>query len=276
MRAATLTALCIITLFHFTVAQAAKPKARDLIVKFDESFYHPANYGLSDLYFKLRVSNLKEMLNAQKSYGKIDDVYFDIYWMAPGKFEIEVQGLPNGFDQIKNGLKQMVLSRMDFVVPEKMQPKLRGYTQTVEENKSGYVLKGVDKTYTKNITEVFMRFDKSGKLTSYNTKAASGTMKVNFDMSSEKGSHNKWLIKKMEVESFQGARVAKTTNTAKYLQMEGVVLPKEISIKTEIKVNVPQKNMKKEDPPRVVQHSLIFSDYEVNTGKAMKKITSKK
>ncbi len=234
------------------------------VEQFDLRYYHPENYGLKDLVFEIRISDLVKRLNANKTLGKLEDVYYKIYWMFPGEYRIEINGLPNGFMQIKNGLKQMIKARLDYVIPQKLAPKVRSYKLTSTKKASGILVKGVDQTHTKPVNEINLLFDVRGKLKEFKTYSPVGVNNSEMDLNVKPWSHNKWVIDKVKVVN-SGTQITTINSEIDYTTIAGFGFPEKIDITTKVKPY--EANSKR---IIVVKSTLLFSKYEVNSGKAQR------
>jgi hypothetical protein len=235
--------------------------------QFDLRFYSPVNYGLKDLVFEARISNLTETLNAQQSLGKLVDVHFKIFWMFPDKFQVEVMGLPAGFNELKYELRQMIIGRLDFVVPESLGPRFKAYNFTKEQVGNETVLKGTDPTNKQDIGELALHFDNRGKITKMVSKTPVGTNTSSLTMNAKSWSHSKWVLEEMRIQTLQGVQSTDINHKISYTTQGGMGFPSKIDITTtyELKINVDDKENKQ---TQSVDSYIEFKNYEVNTGKA--------
>jgi len=274
MRKLRRIALAILILFvplHDTKGKSGK----ELLDYFDIRYYHPENYGLKDLVFEVRISSLLEMLNKKLSLGKIKDIYFKVYWVlledGYGKYEIRIKGLPNGFRQIKNDLKNLIKTRLDFVIPQKMAPKIRAYSLETRQQGSDILLKAIDKTHIKDVSEIHMMFDKTGKLKEFKTLSPEGVKIATMSMGPKSWSHNKWVVDRLSVKSVLGLQTTTTTSDIEYISVAGHGFPKIINLKTTQEITS-DKKMGEKTNKRTLNSNLKFSKYEINSGKALKAI----
>ena len=241
------------------------------IENFDIRYYHPANYGLKDLVFEVRVKNLLENLNKNLSLGTLADVYFKVYWMMPGKYKIEVAGLPKGFKEIKSDLKNLIKNRLDFVIPQKLAPKVRSYSLTSRKSKKGVQIIGRDKTHTKAVNEIQLDFNKKGMLSKYKSMSPMGVNSSSIRMSAKGWSHNKWLIDNLKIDTIQGINKITMSHDVDYLSIDGFGFPAKVTITTSSEL-MKTKKSKARKTSNPVTSEILFSKYEVNTGKAQKQI----
>jgi len=239
--------------------------------EFDIRYYHPESYGLKDLVFEVRVSNLVETLNKRQSFGKIEDLYFKVYWMFPGQYQIEVNGFPKGFEEVKYQLKQMIKNRLDFVVPLKLAPRVRSYELSYFKTSSGKGVRGKDRTGTRPVSEIQLKFKSNGMLEEFKTFSPTGVNSSTFDLGVKGWSNNKWVVDKMTIKLIQGVQLTTIENEFEYKSYNGFGFPEKVDIRTtqEIVTN----NEKNKPNKRTVNSTIEFSKYEVNTGKAMRFMT---
>lgn len=238
--------------------------------EFDIRYYHPESFGLKDLVFEVRVSNLVETLNKKQSFGKIEDLYFKVYWMFPGQYQIQVNGFPKGFDEVKYQLKQMIKNRLDFVVPLKLSPRVRSYELSYFNIKGGKGIKGKDRTGSRPVSEIQLKFKSNGMLQEFKSFSPTGVNSSIFKLGTKSWSNNKWVVENMTIKLIQGVQLTTIENEFEYKSYSGFGFPSKVDITTtqEIVTNNGGKPNK-----RSVNSSIEFSKYEVNTGKAVRFMT---
>jgi hypothetical protein len=250
------------------VGAAMKPSER--VENFDLRYYHPQLLSLKDLAFEVRISNLKENVLKSIPLSQLDDLYYSVFWIAPGKFLIEVHGLPKGYVQLRNELKALIRNRLDYVLPQKLAPKVRSYSlKTGGVNKDFSTVIGTDETHQRGISEIEIKFDKKGRLRSFETKSPIGSQKSEMKMTSKSWSNNKWVVDSIVVTSRQGIQLTKMKNTLSYLKVDGFGFPEKVTVETTQEFQV---NNKKENKERKMTSEITFSNYQVNKGIARKRI----
>lgn len=256
----------ILTLcFSFTINAATAP-----IKNFDLRYYNPKEFGLKDLVFNVKLSNLKSLLNKQKNFGKIHDIYFKVYWTIKTNFHIEIFGMPKGFQVIRQQLKDMIKERLDYVIPQKLADKISNYTLTQKKDGKVVYYQGKDKTHKAPNSEIRLWFD-GHKLKRYKTYGASGSIDAKFSMKIKSWSHNKFLVSNVKVTSYQGMQKIVTDNNFTYESISGFGLPKKIDIVMNQEVMSTNK-IKENAENRKVNSYIEFNSYEINTGKAKKRL----
>lgn len=267
MKKLLLTVLLAMSAIH-SLTVFAEEKIEEL-EQFEVRSYAPQKNGVNDLVFEARIDNLTEMLSKNTALGKLTDLSYKIYWISPTQYNIEVQGLPKGFEEIRSDLISLIKGKLEFVLPEKFSDRFKGYSLKSEPIADGKLIRAIDATYTMAIPEVDIVIDKSGQLKTVETKAPMTAVKTEFFHSPKSWSNNKLVLDKMVMNSQQGASKLTTINDLDYLSVNGVGFPSKIVVKNISEVLVPAHDKEKE---KKVKHetgtTIRFSKYEVNTGKA--------
>lgn len=250
--------------------QAAQ-KGRDIIEHYDITSYHVQELGLKDLVFEARIDNLVKLLNSKFSIGKLTDVHFKIYWVAPDIYHIEVKGMPKGFKELKVELKKLIAPRIDFVIANRVSPQVRSYSLKTSFKGEKTVVRAVDETHTRDISEMYFTFDKNGKLSEFKTSGPVGSSISKLNLKKLPWSKNKWVLDSMSVKTFFGVQVVTTDSQINYTNVSGFGFPSEVFVKTKQSLSN-SSSLKKVNDARVIETSLTFSNYEVNSGKAYKLI----
>ena len=233
---------------------------------FDIRSYHPENQGLRDIKFEVRVDQLLEKLNSESVFGKLSDVYFEVFWLFPDKLDIEVVGLPKGFKERKEALKGLIANRLDFVIPQKLAQFTNGYTLTAQKKDQKILLEATDKTGLRSINRMEFLFDKESKLLEFSTYSNSGTSASQLTFQAYPWSQNKWAIEKSKVENVSMGKKTIINTEIKYTTVAGFGLPQEVGITTQIPVITGTKE--KEISIEEIKNAVKFSNYQVNLGKA--------
>ena len=245
----------------------ATAKLPEIIQTFDIRTYDPLGYSLRDLTFEIRLESMTEFVKKRLVDTKIKEVFFKVYWVFPGKFDIQVKGLPKGFYEIRSELKALVINRLDYVIPQKLAPKLRGYRFKESKTKRGTMIVAKDPSQQKNVNEIRISFNKEGKLTSFATSSPAGYQKAKMMMSPKSWSHNKWVLDSIVSTSIAGMQTTKIESNLKYFNKDGFGFPQVVSVLTTQKIQAPSsKNTKPQE--RQVESVIRFSNYRVNSGEA--------
>lgn len=271
MRKISITFLGILSLILFSFSSFSATKPAEIVENFDLRYYHPQQLSLKDLSFEIRISNLKENVLKSIPLSRLDDLYYSVYWITPGKYHIEINGLPKGYTELRNELKALILNRLDYVLPQKLAPKVRSYSLKSQSSKNGiYTIEGVDRTHQRQINKIEIAFDKEGKLKSFTTKSPMGRQVSALSMSKKPWSNNKWVVDNINVKTFQGVQVTEMNNKFFYKNYEGFGFPEKVAVTTTQELKVSSKKNKKNK--RTINSEILFSNYKVNKGIAKKKI----
>jgi hypothetical protein len=255
--------------------------ARNVIEKYDISFYHPEVFGLKDLVFDARISNLTEALQKEGVFQNVKDIFYRVYWAYPGKYKIEVKGLPQGFNKRKEKLASLINSKLEFVIPDKLSNKLRSYSLKIADNQNKKLtIKGNDRSGSRDVSELVLEFNKEGKLNKYTAVSPSGSKESTIDLKIRSWSHNKWVLEKQITKFHSAYFTSIIENKIEYLAINGHGFPKNIitnayqELRMDPKLlakSIKEKKIKS-NKSKVVTSEIIFSNYKVNSGKALKAI----
>lgn len=245
----------------------AKDLGENQIEQFDLKLYHPEKYGLKDLVFHVRISNLADMLKKNLSIN-VGDVYFKVYWSFPGNYHVEVEGIHDNLKNVKNELKALVMTRLDFVIPETLKGKLKSYRLKSKKIDSGVLVKAYDDSQLKSINEIQLKFDKIGRMFQMKIFSPSGVQTSNISYKVLSWSRNKWIPSLISAESIQGARKTIMTTEIEYLSQNGFGFPKTVSVETKQFINIKDKQTEVSKAGTVIR----FYDYKINKNIANKKI----
>lgn len=259
--------LKLITLFIVALGQFSLFANVELIQQFDQRQYSPVKYGLKDLTFEVRIEKLDEELKQRFALDKVNDPHFKVYWVYPGRTEIEVNGLPPGFEALKNELKKLVIERIEYVVPQDMSGRLRGYEFETSRGPAGEtLLKGTDRTHGNVISQIHLTFAGDAQLRTMKTFSPSGAQTAKFESGTKSWSHNKRVVEKVLLEGVTGIQKTSVITTIDYISKDGFGFPSKISTETTIEAMTNQKGESQES----MTSNVIFANHNVNSGEAKK------
>ncbi|MAF78278.1 MAG: hypothetical protein CME63_00775 [Halobacteriovoraceae bacterium] len=245
-----------------------------IVSDFDLTSYNPIKTGLKDVYCEVRLDGLTEQIKKQYVTVKIkNEIYYELYWMYPGRVALEVQGIPRGFDQLRESLKALIVNRIDYLIPQEISPKLRGYKLKEKKVGSNTVLEGEDPTNTKAINKIEVSFNNQGVLTKYKSYSPLGFQDSLFDYEKKSWSKNKWVLDEVRTKMIQGPQITETETEIEYENVVGFGMPGEITVKTKQSVVAPGENEKK--IAREGESKLTFTNYKLNMGMAQKYFRAK-
>ncbi len=250
-------------------AEDSAPSLPEQLVQYDVRKYNLEAMGLKDLVFEVRMDQLTETLNKNLSLGKLIDVHFKVYWMAPNEWRIEVNGLPKGFEEIKNDLKQLISGKLEYVISRPFREVVVGLNFENLSDKGIQYIRAFDPLYTKPFTDILLHFDQNGRLLSMRTNVPNAATDSNFEYGVFPWSNSKFLVTKHVAKTKLGVSESTITHIVDYAPVNGFGLPAKMNIKTNNKVVIPAHGKEKEKTVSQDMTSLLrFSKYETNTGKA--------
>jgi hypothetical protein len=239
------------------------------IEDFDLRSYSPIKNGLKDLYCEVRLKGLTEKIKKQFVTLKINkEVFFKLYWMYPGKVGFAIEGLPKGFAELRQNLKNLVASRIDFIIPQELSPKLRSYKLKVNKSSSGFLVVGEDPTNNKAVNKLELNFKADGRLSRYKSYSPLGFQQSSFSYAKKSWSKNKWVLEQVLAKTIQGPQITESTTKVEYENQVGFGFPTTVRVKTKQYVAAPGKEERKQE--RVGESQITFSAYKINSGTAQK------
>ena len=257
----------LIVYFLITISMLRVSLASDVLNQFDQDQYSPSKYGLKDLVFEIRIDGIEKDLKERFQLNKLDDPRYRVYWIHPGRVEIEILGLPPGFSSLKQELKKLVFERIEYVVPQDLSGRLRGYRFDDKKLKNNLTqLTGKDETNTKPISQIELVLAPGGVIKSLKTYSPSGSQLAKFTISKKNWSHNKNVVDRVEVIGVTGIQKNTTITEISYVLKDGYGFPGEIRTTSTIEAMTNTNSSDKNES----KARLILSNYEVNSGNAQK------
>lgn len=262
----------IFVIAAFTNAMASE--ASDLLQENEIKNYDPQKQGLKDLVFEARIENLTEILKATGNFGNVTDLHFKVYWLPGDQYKVDVNGLPKGFEEVRNDLATLIKTKLDFVIPSPLASRLTEYDLKVVPSDSGKEIVATDLNGRLPINLMKLNFDKSGKLSAMSYAISGQVVETKFATSPKSWSNNKNLIDTLTITTKQGIQTNIITNKVEYLTESGIGFPSKLIIKNLTTAKIPAQGDKKEQNLKQETGTTVrFSNYEVNTGKAQRYMT---
>ena len=253
----------MIQMLCFSVSHAS-------IKNFESKYYNPIDHGLKDLVFEVEIPNLKNTIKEQFKISNLEDIYFRVYWIHPDIYRIEVNGFPDGFTQLKKSFVQQIYPQMEYVIPEKYSSILEGYELKTIKEKDVTIIIANDKSGMKDINEMRLLFDNNGKLKKTTVLNPLGIFTSDYNMTTLKLSHGKFIISKKDTISTKGIFITTINVNVNYDNFKNFVFPKMLTSIT--KLQSKGKN-KKARTLRRKSLQMNFRNYIINQGVAKKYIT---
>jgi len=262
------TKLLILLCAFFVASTAFSQDAIGYLKKSDEVSHNPKFRGLKDLVVDLASPQMSKQLNDQKIFGTVSDVSFRIYWTSqPERIAIEVLGLPEGFREIKEELKAVMVGRLESIIPIPLEKKLEGY-QFKLDSKKPRTVSAKDPTYLRPIPEYELTFDLEGKLVTMVAKKPVGLASSTFAWAKAPWSEPRFYVTRMSARSEEGPQVTETETDTTWQIIAGLGVPS--AIRTRIKQTLKQPGSAGKPIERSVEETLNFKNYKINAGEAMK------
>jgi len=165
----------------------------DKVLIHDLKTYLPQRLSLNNISFKVQIPEIKKLLEENVYLGKVDNVYFEVFWFAPGKYVINVRNIPKEFVDLKANLKTYVTEILAFVIPETMQSKLRSYKVA---NINATTLVAMDETNAKFVNKIELDSSSEGLFDHYKIHSPGTTQEVFIEYKQKPWSQNKFVADK--------------------------------------------------------------------------------
>jgi hypothetical protein len=235
--------------------------------EFDKKLYYPQKKGLENYIVTLEVSGVTEKLKKSMLFGKVDKVFFKLYWLNDGRRGVEVYGLPAGFKEIKNKLRLSMVDKIEFISPTPLEIKSKGYQ--VKKRNDGYLL--VDESGNKAVNSYLYYFNTNGVLSRTIHTTSMGTVENNYDYKKDEG--ELFILNRATTKITQGKALTKIVKDITYNKVKNFSLP------SKVKISVFEK-LPSEETGEFIQNksesSIIFRDYQINSSDVVKWFLSQK
>ncbi len=168
--------------------------------KMELNYYSPFKVDMNTFQCKLKIEGVTEYLNEIKSLGDIKNVYYSLKWEKGKKISIKVEGLPEGFAEIKSQLIQQVSPYIYVLYPNKFIQSLKEQKGVKFNLNSREV---VSKITSKNreINFTYKNYDSNRKLMWNKIEDKYGAVRVQIDI--ENGKYQKWFFpEKVDINSY--------------------------------------------------------------------------
>lgn len=233
--------------------------AETFLKNFDNRLYSLKNKGIKDFVVEIESKNLTKFVNDQQSFGKIEELIFRAFWTSnPERLAIEVIGLPEGFKELKDELKQSIYPVLDIILPRATAERFKGY-------KFSFLSAG--KIIAQDVSGIAptpsfqLNFDEENKLKEVIGNRPIGTMTVTPIFEKSSFSEGKWVLRKETTITNENSQVMTSTKTISYERFNGVAAPDEVEIVTEQSIQGKSSKTKE---------AIEFKNYKINEGVALK------
>lgn len=253
-------------LFFSLNIHAAEPL--QLLEEFDLRSYHPEGQGLKDLVYEVRSPELLKELSTNQALGKIVDVYLKVYWIYPGNYKLQVEGLPKGFSDIEEMVKNHFLPSLQYVIPENFAPKFKNYklSSKVLSDKN-IQINGNDESGMNDVLKVEVILDSGMRPKTIKTESIHGKIQTDLAYSVKSWSKNKWVADHIVTMTNKDEN-AKTSliQSLKYEIVSGFGFPKKL-------ISIFKSFLSGKLLGNEIKKTFNYSNFEVNSGKAAKVIS---
>lgn len=230
---------------------------------FDAKIYSLKSKGVKDFVVDIQSSKLTKQLDEQMIFGKVKEVTFRTYWTAnPERLAIEIIGLPEGFKEVKEDLKNSVLSVMDNILPSTTAQRFSGYKFQVGAAPKEFLAK--DTTGIATIQSYVLKFDKEDKLSEVVGNKAVGSLVLIPKYEKESFTDGKLVLKSLRTTTSENGQTAVVKKVLGYGTSQG------IGVVTRVTTSTEQKSAAPGAKPLNSEESVDFKNYKINSGAAFK------
>jgi hypothetical protein len=230
-----------------------------------DATYDPRVKGLRDLVVEMESPTITKQLNDQMIFGKVQEVVFRAYWTAePERVGMEIEGLPEGFREVKEELKLAMVARLEHILPPPWERRYPGYQPKTDpaqpkvilfENPTGY----------QTVLAYEVRFDMDYRPRQVVAKRASGLVTTTLHHARESWSEGRYVLVRSETSAEEGPQRTTVLQELTYQSFAGVGLP--VLVKTATKQTLQPPGAKPQ--VRTFEDVLTFKNHRVNSGAAL-------
>lgn len=230
---------------------------------FDAKVYSLKTKGTKDFVVDIESSKLTKQLNDQMIFGKVKEVIFRTYWTAnPERLAIEIIGLPEGFREIKEDLKLSMLSIMDNLLPLTTAQRFAGYKFSQGSTPKEFIAQ--DTTGLATILSYVLKFDTQDKLNEVIGKKAIGSLVITPQYEKDSFADGRWVLKSLTTTTSENGQTVIIKKSLNYGSSQGIGVLNRVTMSTEQKSDQPGSKT------LIIEESLDFKGYKINTGEAFK------
>ncbi len=208
-------------------------QGENLLKSWDSKIYNPKNEGLNSLSFDAKVDGLAESLKSNLIIPNISKVFFKITWDKKNQFKVNLMGLSQGFNELKNALESTMIDKLRFFIPTSFYEPLSEYQISTKIVESGIQFTLEDKTFLKEATKVEVFFNKAKNLSKLEIYSLRGK-EINSFIFGESSIENKLLLKEFLVENVGAQEIFALSYSVEYAKVNKFLLPKRISITSQL------------------------------------------
>ena len=196
-----------------------------ILMGHDRIIYNPLDKSSKKIIFDVEIQGLASEITKLKSYGNIKNLSFTVSVFKTNKKEIQINGLKGKFNDLEKNLKTKLIPYLEIIFPSRLVRSYRGY----DLKSKGKKVTAIDKSYTKQIKESYMIFDKVGYLIQNKLKTSQGTQIINFSYKQASSGDAKVLLERLERKIIYGPTHLLSDTNVEYSKVSGYFFPKLIS-----------------------------------------------
>lgn len=230
---------------------------------FDQKVYSLKTKGVKNFIVDIESSKLTKQINDQQIFGKVKELTFRTYWTAePERMAIEVLGLPEGFKEVKEELKAGIMTAIENLIPPTMAQTYNGYKFSPGQNSKEIIAK--DPSGLAAIPSFVIKFDKEDKLTESVANKTIGSLVTKYNYGKESFADGKWVLKDQTTTAIENGHSMVVRKELSYDKSNG------IGVLSEVEVSMEQKLADPKAKPGTKSDTLVFKNYKINDGEALK------
>jgi hypothetical protein len=255
----------IIILFIIILTNVNAQNAAELLKTIDSFQYLISERGIQDLVVEMEDPLLLKRMNEQMYMGRIQKLSFRFYWTKePERIDVEVIGLPEGFFEIKQQLKNMVLAKFENILPLSFERKFKGYNAKIIPGKPN-LISLVDEKGIQAIPEFHIQFKDKYQVTEIKMLKPIGTGSLSMDQEIKDWSNGRWVTLNKNSSTVDNGISVVSKTEYKYALIKGFGLPITAKTKTTISSTLSRKSKSQTEI-----EELSFGQYKINEGVALR------
>lgn len=223
--------------------------------------YSPVKAGVKDLLFEVRIDGLIDNIKATTAISKVEDLYVRFYWIFPGEYRMDVEGIPEGFDTLRTNIKQQVKPYVDMIFSEDF---IRQFERSPFVKDTNIKNRFNRKNEKNEVTELYVTLNSNGIMDGVYSTSPRVKVDSKFEYKLRSWSDGKYVLTGIMIKENMNGLISNKNIEVERDVFSGVGFPSKITINEEIKQG--------ESSVTKSKTILKFSNYHINSGKAEKYI----